>query len=115
MNKPGQEIYCHTLTTILESAIRVTNAQFEDEDTLKRLNIKVLVPSKGDSGWDLFSLVYNVDGPVGTIFQPTMPLYESLFGALWRAKRMEFLLTNMRKQQITLAKQFKEIKGRFKG
>lgn len=113
LNKPGEEIYCHSLTTILESAIRVTNAQYEDEDTLKRLNIKVLASSKGDSGWDLFSLVYIVDGPVGTIFQPTMSYYESLFGVLWRAKRMEFLLTNMRKQQIEMSKQFKKIRGRF--
>lgn len=42
LNKSAGEIYGHTLSAILESAIRVTNAQYEDEDTLKRLNITAL-------------------------------------------------------------------------
>lgn len=107
LNKPAQDIYGHTLTTILESAIRVTNAQFEDEDTLQRLNVSFMGHSQGDTGWDVFSLVYKVDGPVSTIFQPTMPTYQCLFGALWKAKRMEFVLANMKKQQITISKLFK--------
>lgn len=109
LNKPAQNIYSHTLSTILESAIRVTNAQFEDEDTLQRLNVSFMAHSQGDIGWDVFSLVYIVDGPVGTIFQPTMTIYQSLFGALWKAKRMEFVLANMRKQQISMAKKFRNI------
>lgn len=95
----------------MESAIRVTNAQFEDEDTLQRLNVSFMSPSTGDIGWDVFSLVYIVDGPIGTIFQQTMPTYQSLFGALWRAKRTEYALANMRRQQITMAKLFKKIRG----
>ncbi|KAL3281904.1 hypothetical protein HHI36_005109 [Cryptolaemus montrouzieri] len=63
--------------------------------------------SQGDTGWDVFSLIYIVDGPVSTIFQPTMPTYQCLFGALWKAKRMEFVLANLRKQQITISKLFK--------
>ncbi|RZB40076.1 gamma-tubulin complex component 3 [Asbolus verrucosus] len=110
LNKPAQEIYNHTLSAILESAIRVTNAQFEDEDTLQRLTVSFMGHSQGDTGWDVFSLVYIVDGPVGTIFQPTMTTYQCLFGALWKAKRMEFVLANMRKQQITMAKKFRKIK-----
>ncbi|EFA04217.1 gamma-tubulin complex component 3 [Tribolium castaneum] len=110
LDKPAQEIYSHTLSTILESAIRVTNAQFEDEDTLQRLNVSFMGHSQGDTGWDVFSLVYIVDGPVGTIFQPTMTTYQCLFGALWKAKRMEFVLANMRKQQISMAKIFRKIK-----
>lgn len=111
LNKPAQEIYGHTLAAILETAIRVTNAQYEDDDTLARLNVSFMGHSKGDTGWDVFSLVYIVDGPVGTIFQPTMTTYQCLFGALWKAKRMEFVLANMRKQQISMAKKFREIKG----
>lgn len=109
LNKPAQDIYGHTLTAILETAIRVTNAQYEDEDTLKRLNVRFMGHSCKDLGWDVFALVYIVDGPVGTIFQPTMSQYESLFGALWKAKRMEYLLSNMRRQQIMIWKMFKPI------
>ncbi|KAJ8911184.1 hypothetical protein NQ315_006027 [Exocentrus adspersus] len=114
LSKPAEHIYGHTLTAILESAIRVTNAQYEDEDTLKRLNISFMSHSSGDMGWDVFSLVYIVDGPIGTIFQQTMPTYQSLFGALWKAKRMEFVLANMRRQQIFMAKLFRNIKGKYK-
>ncbi|CAH0557143.1 unnamed protein product [Brassicogethes aeneus] len=108
--KNANEIYGHTLSAILESAIRVTNAQFEDEDTLKRLTVSFGGCSHGDKGWDVFSLCYIIDGPVGSIFQTTMSTYKSLFGALWKAKRMEFVLANMRKQQITIAKLFKKVK-----
>ncbi|KAF7284035.1 hypothetical protein GWI33_022655 [Rhynchophorus ferrugineus] len=110
LNKSAGDIYGHTLSAILESAIRVTNAQFEDEDTLKRLNISFMSHSIGDTGWDVFSLVYIVDGPIGTIFQPTMPTYQSLFGALWKAKRTEYVLANMRRQQLSMAKLFRKIR-----
>ncbi|CAH1113834.1 unnamed protein product [Psylliodes chrysocephalus] len=110
LNKPAENIYGHTLSAILESAIRVTNAQYEDEDTLKRLNVSFMSHSAGDSGWDVFSLVYIVDGPIGTIFQHTMPTYQSLFGALWKAKRTEYTLANMRRQQICMAKSFRGIR-----
>ncbi|ENN77802.1 hypothetical protein D910_12412 [Dendroctonus ponderosae] len=110
LNKPADAIYGHTLSAILESAIRVTNAQYEDEDTLKRLNISFMSHSIGDVGWDVFSLVYNVDGPIGTIFQTTMPTYQSLFGALWKAKRTEYVLANMRRQQISMAKLFRKVR-----
>lgn len=110
LNKSAGEIYGHTLSAILESAIRVTNAQYEDEDTLKRLNISFMSHSIGDMGWDVFSLVYIIDGPIGTIFQPTMPQYQSLFGALWKAKRTEYVLANMRRQQLSMAKLFRKIR-----
>lgn len=111
LNKSAENIYGHALTAILESAIRVTNAQFEDEDTLQRLNISFMSHSSGDTGWDVFSLVYIVDGPIGTIFQQTLPTYQSLFGALWRAKRTECALANMQRQQVTMSKLFRQIKG----
>lgn len=111
MNKRGDEVISHTLTAILESAIRVTNAQYEDEDILNRLNIEIVQPSKQDIGWDVFTLIYVIDGPVGTIFQPTMQIYKSLFGVLWNAKRMEYVLSNLRKQQIASAKLFRKLEG----
>ncbi|XP_060528950.1 gamma-tubulin complex component 3 [Cylas formicarius] len=110
LNKPAGEIYGHTLSTILETAIRVTNAQYEHEDTLQRLNVSFMSHSIGDTGWDVFSLIYIVDGPIGTIFQPTMPTYQCLFGALWKAKRTEYILANMRRQQLSMAKLFRRIK-----
>ncbi|XP_065164565.1 gamma-tubulin complex component 3 isoform X2 [Atheta coriaria] len=111
--QPAYNLYAHTLSAILESAIRVTNAQYDDEETISCLNVCLMQHSNEDTGWDVFSLMYCANGPVGTIFQPTVSTYKCLFGGLWKAKRMEFVLSNMRKQQITsnkLLKQMKELR-----
>lgn len=65
--KPATEMYPHNLSGILESAIRSTNAQFEDENILNRLDVRVLEKSPGDTGWDVFTLDYHVSGPIGTV------------------------------------------------
>lgn len=67
MIKPATQLYPHNLSSILESAIRATNAQFEDADILNRLDVRLLEQSPGDTGWDVFSLDYHVDGPIGTV------------------------------------------------
>ncbi|XP_018331578.1 gamma-tubulin complex component 3 [Agrilus planipennis] len=110
LSRTAAELYGHTLTAILESAIRTTNAQYEEEDILKRINVGFMNHSHGDSGWDVFTLVYFLDGPMASIFEPAMADYKGLFGSLWKAKRMEFVLSNMRKQQISIAKLFKNMK-----
>ena len=40
--KPAQTLFLHNLTGILETAIRATNAQFDDADILKRLDVRLL-------------------------------------------------------------------------
>lgn len=52
---------------MLETAIAASNAQFEEPDILKRLDVRLLEISPGDLGWDVFSLDYHVDGPIGTV------------------------------------------------
>ncbi len=55
---------------ILETAIRATNAQFEDPDILERLDVRLLDIQPGDIGWDVFSLDYKVQ--VDFLFLPRM-------------------------------------------
>lgn len=69
----------HDLSGVLESAIRATNAQFEDEDILNRLDVRLLEVSPGDTGWDVFSLDYHVDGPIGTVSFHVFYVCEVLF------------------------------------
>lgn len=95
----------------MDSAIRATNAQFENPDTLKRLDVRLIEVSLGDLGWDVFTVLYHIDGPIGTVFEPTLDTYRQLFGALWKAKRMEFVLSAMQKRQITSAKLFRNMPG----
>jgi gamma-tubulin complex component 3 len=107
--KPATQVHRHNLSGVLESAIRATNAQFEDEDILNRLDVRLLEQSPGDNGWDVFSLDYHVDGPIGTIFAQNSTTYLTLFNALWRAKRMEWILSGMWKRQITSAKLLRKL------
>ncbi|XP_074658179.1 gamma-tubulin complex component 3 homolog [Tubulanus polymorphus] len=94
--KPAASLYLHNLTGILETAIRATNAQFDDGDILKRLDVRLLEVSPGDTGWDVFSLDYHVDGPISTVFTPEcMIMYLRVFNFLWRAKRMEYILAGV--------------------
>lgn len=100
--RPANSLYMHNLTGLLEAAIRATNAQFDDSETLKRLDCRLLEISPGDCGWDVFSLDYHVDGPISTVFTPEVILhYLRIFNFLWRAKRMEYCLTGIWKNQMS--------------
>lgn len=65
--KPASNLYPHNLSSLLETAVAATNAQYEDQDVLRRLDVRILEISPGDLGWDVFSLDYHVDGPIGTV------------------------------------------------
>ncbi|XP_076323570.1 gamma-tubulin complex component 3 homolog isoform X1 [Tachypleus tridentatus] len=110
--KSANMLYLHNLSGILESAIRATNAQFESPDILQRLDVRLLEASVGDSGWDVFSLDYHVDGPIGTVFTPQcMNAYLRLFNALWRSKRMEYILSGIWQSQMTYSRLLKTLPG----
>ena len=42
MARPAGTLFLHNLTGILETAIRATNAQYDDSDILKRLDVRLL-------------------------------------------------------------------------
>ena len=99
--RPANSLYMHNLTGLLETAIRATNAQFDEPDILNRLDCRLLEISPGDCGWDVFSLDYKVYGPISTVFTPEVILhYLRIFNFLWRAKRMEYCLTEIWKNQM---------------
>ncbi|XP_069020151.1 gamma-tubulin complex component 3 homolog isoform X1 [Embiotoca jacksoni] len=106
--RPATTLYQHNLTGILETAVRATNAQFDNAEILKRLDVRLLEVSPGDTGWDVFSLDYHVEGPIATVFtRECMGHYLRVFNFLWRAKRMEYTLTDIWKGQMCNAKLLK--------
>ncbi|XP_071991684.1 gamma-tubulin complex component 3 isoform X1 [Engystomops pustulosus] len=113
--RPATTLYQHNLTGILETAVRATNAQFDNPEILKRLDVRLLEVSPGDTGWDVFSLDYHVDGPIATVFtRECMNHYLRVFNFLWRAKRMEYILTDVWKGHMCntkLLKSMPEISG----
>lgn len=85
--------------------MRATNAQFEDEDILRRLDTRILYGSEKETGWDVFCLDYKADGPIGTVLTvDAIVKYNQLFNTLWRTKRIEAILSGLWKNQTTLFK-----------
>jgi len=96
LSKSASTIYKHDLVALLEGAIRASNAKFVDPELQARIDVKLLDSSPGDTGWDIFSLTYNVDPPLTTILSPkTITGYLRLFNFLWRIKRIEHSLSTI--------------------
>ena len=107
LDKPASECRFHNILSVLESAMRSTNAQFDEPDVTNRLDCRLMeAPTPNATGWDIFSLVYKVDGPIGTIFtEEKMRDYIEIFRQLWRTKRVEHVLTSIWSRQMYHSKQ----------
>ena len=82
--QPATQLFPHNLAGILETAVRGTNTQYEQQDVLERLDVRLLEIQAGDTGWDVFSLDYRVTGPIGVVFSSdAMTQYLMLFNTLW--------------------------------
>ncbi|CAH9079369.1 unnamed protein product [Cuscuta epithymum] len=94
LSQPANTISSFKLAGLLESAIRSSNAQYDDPDILDRLRVKMLPHNSGDRGWDVFSLEYDARVPLNTILtESVMARYLKIFNFLWRLKRVEHALT----------------------
>lgn len=107
LDKPASECRFHNILSVLESAMRSTNAQFDEPDVTNRLDCRLMeAPSQNSTGWDIFSLVYKVDGPISTIFtEEKMRDYIDIFRQLWRTKRVEHVLTSIWSRQMYYSKE----------
>jgi len=116
--RPASSLFLHNLTSILETAVRATNAQYDSQDMLARLDVQLFEMSPGDVGWDVFTLIYRSDGPISTVVTPSATKqYLKIFNFLWRAKRMEFVLSQVWSKQMTFSRslsQVKEMQGALK-
>jgi gamma-tubulin complex component 3 len=93
LKERAKRVYKHNIVSILESAVRASNAQHHDSEFINRLDVRLAPGEPGDIGWDVFSLEYRVDKPLNTIFTPdNMDKYQALFRFLWKIKRVEFAL-----------------------
>eukprot|EP00026_Physarum_polycephalum_P001520 Phypoly_transcript_01522.p1 GENE.Phypoly_transcript_01522~~Phypoly_transcript_01522.p1 ORF type:complete len:898 (+),score=123.02 Phypoly_transcript_01522:59-2752(+) len=100
--QPAVQIFRHNLNGILEMAVRQSNSQYEEQEVLDRLDIKLLEPPKGGTGWDVFSLDYHVDTPINSVFTPeVMGSYLHIFQFLWNIKRVEHSLSGTWRRQMT--------------
>eukprot|EP01138_Halocafeteria_seosinensis_P009649 gb/GECG01009860.1/.p1 GENE.gb/GECG01009860.1/~~gb/GECG01009860.1/.p1 ORF type:complete len:1022 (+),score=109.43 gb/GECG01009860.1/:1-3066(+) len=106
LDKPAVDVASsyHTLVGMLEQSIQASNAQFDKEDILGRLHIKLYQESSGETGWDIFSLTYYVTAPLTAVLtNDAMATYARLFRFLWQLKRVEYLLSNTWCRHMTAA------------
>lgn len=56
----------------LDAALRSSSAAGDDPDVLRRVDVRLPHGKtlEGDQGWDVFSLQYHVDGPLGAVLSP---------------------------------------------
>jgi gamma-tubulin complex component 3 len=95
LDKPATStaIARHSLEAVLESAIRGSNAAREEDEVLRRLSVRILPPSPGETGWDVFALQYDLPPPLLTVVTSAARAeYGRLFHYLFRLKRLEHAL-----------------------
>ncbi|KAL6523202.1 Gamma-tubulin complex component 3 [Orobanche gracilis] len=93
LSEVANSISSFKLAGLLESAIRSSNAQYDDPDVLDRLRVKMMPHSAGDKGWDVFSLDYDARVPLNTVFtESVMSRYLRIFNFLWKLRRVEHAL-----------------------
>ncbi|XP_062112176.1 gamma-tubulin complex component 3 [Humulus lupulus] len=93
LSEPANTISSFQLAGLLETAIRASNAQYDDPDILDRLRVKMMPHGMGDRGWDVFSLEYDARVPLDTIFtESVMAKYLRIFNFLWKLRRVEHAL-----------------------
>jgi gamma-tubulin complex component 3 len=114
-------IYKHSLLSIVEGALRSTNAKYLPQFCLDRLQVELLLdkdddahhvfgpglsPSKQDDPrtvWDIFMLDYKVPDPLIAIVHPTaLDKYKTVFRLLFNLKKVEFMLNYTWRQSATL-------------
>ncbi|CAF2989260.1 unnamed protein product [Rotaria socialis] len=110
LNKPANQVFYHNLQSLMDAAIRVTNAQYESEDIIRRLDLRLMYVSPSELGWDVCCLDYKFDGPLRTIFTEENSLrYMRIFNHLWRVKRMEYTTCGVWKQLMKSSREFAAI------
>ncbi|PON56322.1 Gamma-tubulin complex component protein [Trema orientale] len=93
LSEPANTISSFQLAGLLETAIRASNAQYDDPDILDRLRVKMMPHGSGDRGWDVFSLEYDARVPLDTVFtESVMAKYLRIFNFLWKLRRVEHAL-----------------------
>lgn len=93
LSEPANAISSFKLSGLLETAIRSSNAQYDNPDILDRLKVKMMPHGTGDRGWDVFSLEYEARVPLDTVFtESVMSKYLRIFNFLWKLRRVEHAL-----------------------
>ena len=94
----ASSIFRYNLVSLLDSTKAQISLSGYNKEYLGRLGIFLFDPTTGDKGWDIFSLKYELDSPLSTIFEPgIMKFYFTLFNHIWKMRNLIYLLNNSSK------------------
>lgn len=113
-------IYRHTLSSLMEGALRSSNASYLPEEFLKRLYVELRLspedkvnykfgPDKETENdtrtvWDIFQLEYTIPEPILALFDPKlMAKYRELFCHLFALRKVEYYLNFTWRQSAMLS------------
>lgn len=98
LESAATKIFKHNLISLLDSTKGQSSFSGYNKDYLERVGIFLFDPSIGSRGWDIFSLNYEVDAPLNTIFDSeSMRFYHEFFNLVWRIKNLITCLNNYSK------------------
>jgi len=108
LSQDAGEVYRHNMISLVDHAVRQSNAQYHDTEMLERLDVKILTPSQGEVGWDVFQLDYAVTPPIDVVFTPdAMRQYHRAFSFLWRLRRVSHSLSQCWGDQVAFNHQLR--------
>jgi gamma-tubulin complex component 3 len=67
LSKSADRLFRQNLNHLLDGALRSSNAQFKKPEILNRVSVKLLNPTLGDTGWEVFTLDYSVEPPLNAV------------------------------------------------
>ena len=107
-------VYVHTLMSVVETALRNTNAKHLPSYVLGRLRVDLLAADSSKDerpdAWDAFHLCYDVDAPLTAVVHPeATSLYRRVFALLFRLKRIVYMLNRTWRQSTALHHALRQI------
>lgn len=98
LDNPATKIFKHNLISLLDSTKGQSSFSGYNKDYLDRVGIFLFDPLIGSKGWDIFSLNYEIEAPLNTIFDgESMKFYHEFFNLVWRIKNLISNLNNYSK------------------
>jgi len=103
LDEPAKMLHTHTMREILDMAVRQSNGH--DPETVKCLDVHLLIANDQEIGWDIFTLGYTIPAPLHVVFSPqAMEGYQRAFSVLWKLRRVSHALALCWNQQMTFSR-----------
>lgn len=124
LNEPSNSLSGYQLSNMLRQSVLKTTSRYDlkkDDDNyiLKNLDARLLSIGHGNIGWDVFTIDYRINPPLGIILESDnndfKRDYLRVFNHLWKIKRLDYLYSEMWKETKLFRGCFKDKKfKRFK-